>query len=143
MIMKRIKNFYWKIFFSAYWFAYDLGEKKTPEWNSTGFVEFTSAFNIFGLIFIANFVYGGDLPYIKLLLALTIIFSFVFNKLIIYSKKSGFEKHIKSYEYLSKPEIKKTRNKILTFTLIFTFGFMITSMVINNPSVKSYLIRLL
>ncbi|MDD4968090.1 MAG: hypothetical protein PHT07_01530 [Paludibacter sp.] len=141
--MILIKNFYWKIFFSAYWLAYDLGEKKTPEWNATGFLKFTSIFNMFGLIFIVNFVYGGDLPYIKLLLALTIVSSFVFNKLFIYSKKYGFENQIKSYEYLSKPERKRKRNRILIFTLIFTFGFMITSMVINNPSVKSYLIRLL
>ena len=54
--MAKIKNLYWKIFFSAYWFAVNLGEKKTPEWNASGFVEFIYAFNLIGLIFIVNFI---------------------------------------------------------------------------------------
>ena len=134
--MKRIKDTYWKIFFSAYWFARDLGERDSPEWNASGFVEFLLAFIMFGVIFIANFISNGDLPYIKLLVVLTLISSIFLNEYIIRSKKIGFKKQIKNYEYLSHPEMKRVRNKILLFTLIFSFAFMIVSIAINNPYIK-------
>jgi len=141
--MLNIKHFYWKIFFSAYWLAFDLGEKKTPESNATGFVEITSILNIFGIIFIVNFLDGGNLPYIKLYIALSVFFSFSFNKLIIYSKKLGYKKHLKSFEYLSKPDFNKTRNKTVFCILIFTVLFMILSMTTINPIVRSFLIKFL
>ena len=136
--MTKLKKWYWKVFFSAYWLATDLGEKKSPEWNATGFLEFITAFNVFGIIYIANFITGGDLPFIKLLLILTMVLSFILNKSIIYSKRAGFTKQINSYEYLSKPKMKSIRNKIILSTLIFTFVFMILAMVINNPTVRSF-----
>jgi len=140
--MIHIKNLYWKIFFSAYWLAYDLGEKKTPEWNAAVFLKFTSTFNMFGLIFLVNFVYGGDFPYMKLLIVLAMVFSFSIHKSIVYSKKSGFKKHIETYNYLSKPEMKKKRNQTVISVILFTLLFMLMSMATINPTVKLFLNKL-
>jgi hypothetical protein len=139
--MIRIKNFYWKIFFSAYWLAYDLGERKSPQWNAGGFLKIIFGICLCSFIFIADFINGEKITNGNLLIILAIVFSYGFNEFVINSHKSGFKKQLEFYEYLSKPERKKGRNRTVLFTLIFTFIFMILSMVINNPFVKTFLTR--
>jgi len=140
--MSTLKNWYWKIFFSAYWLANDLGEKKSPQWNAGGFLKLILAIILCSFIFIADFINGEKIPNGNLLIILAIVFSYGFNEFIINSHKSGFKKQLELYEYLSKPERKKARNKTVLFTLIFTFIFMILSMTINNPFFKSFLSKL-
>jgi hypothetical protein len=52
--MNKIINFYWKLFFSAYWVAYYLVEKDDPQINATYFLILLSGLNFTGVVFIIN-----------------------------------------------------------------------------------------
>ena len=141
--MSKIKNFYWRMFFSAYWLAFDMGEKKYPQWNAGGLLKLILAISLSSFVFIADFLNGENIPNGTLIIIIFFVFSYVFNDIIINSTKSGFKKQLKTYEYLSKPEMRKNRNRSVLLTITISFAFMIITMVINNPTVKTYLIKLL
>lgn len=136
--MKLIKHTYWKIFFAAYWLAYELGEKNNPQRNASWFIEVTFMINLFSLLFIANFIYGEKLAFYKAYLVFSMIFTFAFNEYILFSNKQNFNNQLKQFDYFAKPENKKNRNKIIFLVFMLTVLVMIVSMSINNPFIKHF-----
>ncbi|MDD2797397.1 MAG: hypothetical protein PHV20_02265 [Bacteroidales bacterium] len=132
--MKRIRNLYWKIFFSAYWVAKDLNKKNDPPWSACGIMEIISI-NIFsGLFFMACFVYGGKIPYYEVIILGYIFLLVMINEII----KPKHKKMIKYYDYLSKPESKKLRFNIAFGALLTGLLIMIIGAFSMNETVQSF-----
>lgn len=135
----RISTFYWKLFFSGYWTAYDLGEKEDPQINAAWFIILN--FELYScsiLLFISAFK-NEKLPFAKLLFFLAFIIPAIINLFLLFNKKSGYKKQLKNYHFLSAPENKKTRLKYMIFTILSSFLFMIICALLNNSSIKNLL----
>ncbi len=135
-----IISYYWKLFFSAYWFAFDFGEKKNQHRNASWFMNLTMFLNMVSCLFVITFFCYSKPTYSIEYIILSMIITSIFNEFILISKKYGYENKIKYYSYLSLDQNKKSRNKELFIITIFTFLLFIISLIINNHDIKNCLL---
>jgi hypothetical protein len=121
MILKRI-NFYWcYLFFSAYWTAFSLGEKKEPESNANYLLSVIIGLNLFGIFEFIKYL-GYNLPIIWLVIicvvpAITIpYYSFKMD--------SKYKKKLIDFDFLKTEENKKKRHTILLLISIWSVFFV-------------------
>jgi hypothetical protein len=111
--MRFIEHIYWKSFFAVYWLAYDLGEKDSPQKNASRFMIITTFVNMTSALYLFIYLSGTKPNGFKVYIVLSMVFSFVFNEFIVFSKKYGFKKKNDKYIYLSRNENKTHRNKVV------------------------------
>lgn len=132
--MKKIKNnLYWRIYFSAYYFAYNMGEKDSPQINASYFMIVLTITNLSSILFILNF-FIKNFPFTLLLFVLAISFS-ILNLYLIFSKK-GYKTKIIDYNYISKVDMKFYRIIHILLSFIISLSIQtitaITLRFINN-----------
>jgi hypothetical protein len=128
--MNKIINFYWKLYFSAYWVAYYLGEKNDPQINATYFLVLVSGLNFTGVIFIINFINEGLFPYPHLYFILAYLTPTVFHLRVLFFHNGGYKKKMKKYEYLSNKENRVYCKKILIITSVISILFMFSCVIL-------------
>lgn len=138
MIKKKIASSYWKLFFTAYWTAYNLGEKDSPEINASWLIILIFGINGFSILFLIMFINGGTLPTPKISVSLVLIISIIINLNVLFSKKNGYKKKIEEYKFLGKTENKKSGNRLLIVLSLGSILIMAISALLNNHTVQRF-----
>ncbi len=113
--MKKLNYGLWYLFFSAYWTAYNWGEKRNPQSNATNFISITIALNLF-LPFNVYLLLGHKVPGL-------VLFTFCFLPglilpYILFRRRKIYEIKIKQFEFLKQEDFKRRRFTVL---LVVTF----------------------
>lgn len=129
--MGRINSFLWYFFFSAYWTAHELGEKRNPESNASYLLALNIGWNLFGMCQIG--LYSGY----KISNVLLIIFCLVPAIFIPYymtKSKSRFQKKSAEFAYLRDQKLKRRRYILLIMLTLWSIGFVAGIAVLRNIS---------
>jgi hypothetical protein len=128
--MNKIIEFYWKLYFSAYWVAYYLGEKDDPQINATYFLVLVSGLNFTGFVFIINFINEGLFPNPYLYFILAYLIPTILHLRILFFYNGGYKRKMKKYEFLSNKENRISCYKYLILSAIFSTLFMFSCILI-------------
>ena len=90
--MAKVKIFYWKLFFSAYWISYNLGEKDDPQINASYFMVLVSGFNFTGIVFLINFLNKGLSPNPQIYFIFAYLIPIVFHVNVLFFVDGGYKK---------------------------------------------------
>jgi hypothetical protein len=124
MILRLLKY----LFYSAYWIAYDLGEKKNPQNNAEYLLSILIALNGFVLIQILKyfgFRVNTSIIILEFLLSYTIVY-------LMFIKNQRFKKNLNDYRYLSLIQNKLKRNVIIIIISMWTILFILFGSLINR-----------
>ena len=128
--------YYWKLFFSAYYTAYFLGEEKEPQVNAFYLMTLLMGVNLASLVNILHLLFIDSIPFFKTLYILAFVFSLVFNVSMIFFIGGGYRKKMKKFLHLSIREKGKERKSFLIITCVLTLVLLGVTGIINNPEIK-------
>lgn len=137
-ISNGIKRYYWKLYFSAYWIAYILGEKDDPQINATSFLILIFGMNSTSLLFLVIFILKGELPYYGAFFTLAFLAPAIFNIYVLFSKNFGYKRRMKDFNYLAKSENKPKALKYIILTFGLSLLIMVITASINNSTLQAY-----
>lgn len=127
-MFKLLKYFY----FSSYWIAYDLGEKKTPQINAEYITSVLISLNILSILKILKF-YGFKIY------SWYVIVSSVFCYLSIYllfTHNKKYNKYVNEYLFLNDNKNKAGRNIKFICLIVWTLLFLAFSILFNDLIMK-------
>ncbi len=125
----KINYYWWYLFFSSYWTAYELGEKNKPEENAKYFIGFIIGLNMFALFQIL-LLYGIQVNtyiFVPLCFLTGII---IVNR--IYFHKNRYIKMKESFLFLQNSSNKSKRYKVLFLTAIWSIAFVAAIAVMRD-----------
>jgi len=127
--MKRLNYFLWYFFFSAYWTAYELGEKRNPKSNASYLLSLNIGWNLFGLFQIL-LLFGYQKPTL-LLIGLCLIPA-VFIPYFLTNNKKEYLKKNEEFAYLKNIENKRARYILLISITLWSIAFVAIVAVLRN-----------
>lgn len=127
---------YWTIFFSAYWTAFQLGEKKTPQVNASWFMILISMVNMFSIINFLTLLIGNDYSFFPVLISISSLIVIFLNIYVLFLSKKNYKKRAKDFEKLSLSNKTRFRITTLLFVFLITFIILMISSLLNNPQIK-------
>ncbi len=129
MKLKRVIIYsWWYLFYSAYWTAYYLGEKHTPESNANYLLNILILLNIFGIMqLFAFFGYKVSIPTL-LIICILPAYSIPY---LSFQKKDRYKIRMKEFKFLRNVNSAKKRHLLLIFLSIWTISFVAISNIIN------------
>ena len=118
---------FWKFFFTAYYVAFELGEKKHPQENALYLMTILYYINSISVInTVRFFIYDryNDRLYLSIVVFFVVI---IILNVLVFNKKNGFKKKINSFAYLASKEVQKRNIINLVISLIFTMIYQAVS----------------
>jgi hypothetical protein len=121
MIFRRITYSWWYLFYSAYWTAFNLGEKEVPESNAIYFFNLLIGFHIFGVMQLLKF-FGYDFP-IVVLISICVIPALTIP---YFSFKRGYryKARMDEFKFLKGNNKSKTRHILLIALSLWSILFV-------------------
>ena len=119
--MRYIKYFLWYLFFSAYWTAYNLGEKIRPESNATNFIMFAIGLNLFALFEMAllfGYKFSGIILFLFCVLPAVLI------PYLLFTQNKVFKSKIEQFRFLNTREYNRKRY-ILLISITVETGLLV------------------
>ncbi|WP_426669074.1 hypothetical protein ACPPVU_22980 [Mucilaginibacter sp. McL0603] len=132
-ILKGIRHYWWYLYFSAYWSAYNWGEKNTPQSNAINLLYLITLLVLSGLLQIA-LLFG-----IKLSGMAFIAFCGLPALIIPYwsiSKNKMYKERLREYDYLKAKEFNYKRNVYVISVLVFAIALNTSIAIIRNLASK-------
>jgi len=127
--MKSLKHFYFYLFFSGYWVAYNLGEKETPYINAEYLMNFILVMPIISVrIIIYKTFNNNDTSHI--ITFICVLVPMIINY-FVFRKKNRFKKEMINYSHLSRPENRSRRNSVVFLSFLLTFILFMTALCMS------------
>jgi hypothetical protein len=113
--LKRMNYYIWYIFYSAYWSAYELGEKDSPQGNANYLLTI-----IFGvqLFTICQFLSLFDINFPIFFLVGICVGIPIFINRYYFLRKKRFKEKFNDFKFLRTPAFKKRRYLLLAFIVL-------------------------
>lgn len=127
--MNRIYYFVWYFFFSAYWSAYELGEKANADKNASYLTGLNIGWNLFGLCEII--LYNGY-PFSTLFMVISCLIPAVSIPYFLTSDRKNFLEKMNKFTFLRDSKFKRTRYLTLFGTTLWSIAFVAGVAVLRN-----------
>ena len=121
MKFRKIIYGWWYLFYSAYWTAFNLGEKEEPESNAIYYFNLLIGFHLFGIMQLAKF-FGHNFS-ITVLISVCVLPALIIPYLSF--KKGGrYKTQIEKFKFLKDANNAKMRHTLLIILSLWSVLFV-------------------
>lgn len=121
MKSNKITYAWWYLFFSAYWTAFNLGEKKAPEDNAVYIFNYWLGLNLFGIMQLIKFL---GYTFSVIVLISICVFPAIAIPYFSFKKENRYRKRIDEFNFLKDTCYAKKRYLLLIILSLWSVLFV-------------------